>query len=49
MNEIEFKLGIIDRDWEKVKHIMTQVGKNNSCFLSYLIDKGFANIALDLV
>ena len=49
MQQIEFKLAVSHKKWDKVRKILQDVGKNNRTLLSYLIQKGYAHIALDLV
>ena len=48
MSQIQFKLAVGEKDWEKVRSILKKAGQNRS-LLAYLVEKGYSNKALDLV
>lgn len=48
--DIEFKIAICNKEWDKVKKIIKSVTEENKKILiKYLIDKGHAELALEMV
>ena len=48
--EVQFKLALNEKNWDKVKEtLQALVGSEKKILIKYLVEKGYASKALDLV
>lgn len=43
------KKAVAEQDWVKVKEIMVALGKKKKSLVNYLVKKGYASVAIDMV
>jgi coatomer protein complex subunit alpha (xenin) len=48
-DELEFKIALLDKDWETVHKLIRDMPRKGKTFIGYLIDKDYSSIALEMV
>lgn len=49
LQELDFKLALVEKDWETVHRLVKEMPRKGKAFIGYLIDKDYSSIALNMV
>lgn len=48
-DELEFKLALLEKDWENIHRLIKEMPRKGKALIGYLIDKEYSSIALEMI